>query len=194
MSIALAILLGTAFGFILHRVGASNPQLIVDMLRLRNLHLAKAILLGIAIASAGLFLGLTLGLIDPSHVSVKTSYWGVLAGGAILGAGWALTGYCPGTGVVAMGDGRRDAFFYVAGGLLGAFAYMLVFPMVKDTFLLDEIAGGKTTLAAMPDTSYTAIVGGAPVSGDFARQIGADAHGFDAANAVERVKGLLGGP
>ena len=36
------------------------------------------------------------------------------------------------------------------------------------------------------------IVGGAPVSGDFAVEIGADAHGYDAANAVERVKALIG--
>ncbi len=35
------------------------------------------------------------------------------------------------------------------------------------------------------------IVGGAPVSEDFAREIGADAHGFDAANAVDRVKQLM---
>jgi 5-methyltetrahydrofolate--homocysteine methyltransferase len=36
------------------------------------------------------------------------------------------------------------------------------------------------------------IVGGAPVSADFARSIGADAYGFDAANAVERISGLFG--
>ena len=36
------------------------------------------------------------------------------------------------------------------------------------------------------------IIGGAPVSADFAREIGADAHGYDAANAVERVKELVG--
>ncbi len=35
------------------------------------------------------------------------------------------------------------------------------------------------------------IVGGAPVTADFARKIGADAHGFDAANAVDQVKNLL---
>ncbi len=34
------------------------------------------------------------------------------------------------------------------------------------------------------------IVGGAPVSPEFAREIGADAYGYDAANAVERVKRL----
>ncbi len=35
------------------------------------------------------------------------------------------------------------------------------------------------------------IVGGAPVTDKFAREIGADAHGYDAVNAVERVKTLL---
>jgi len=35
------------------------------------------------------------------------------------------------------------------------------------------------------------IVGGAPVSPDFAREIGADAYAFDAASAVERVKSLI---
>ncbi len=36
------------------------------------------------------------------------------------------------------------------------------------------------------------IVGGAPVSADFAKEIGADAYGFDGINAVEKVKGLCG--
>jgi len=36
------------------------------------------------------------------------------------------------------------------------------------------------------------IIGGAPVSEEYARQIGADAYGFDAANAVDRVKGIIG--
>ncbi len=38
--------------------------------------------------------------------------------------------------------------------------------------------------------SLKTIVGGAPVNAAFARQIGADAYGFDAANAVDRVKEL----
>jgi 5-methyltetrahydrofolate--homocysteine methyltransferase len=43
------------------------------------------------------------------------------------------------------------------------------------------------------DGRIRTIVGGAPVTADFARQIGADAYGFDAANAVDRVKELMGG-
>ncbi|MCP4594682.1 MAG: cobalamin-binding protein [bacterium] len=42
--------------------------------------------------------------------------------------------------------------------------------------------------------SVKTIVGGAPVSADYAREIGADAYGFDAANAVERVSALVKQP
>jgi 5-methyltetrahydrofolate--homocysteine methyltransferase len=40
--------------------------------------------------------------------------------------------------------------------------------------------------------SVKTIIGGAPVSADFAREIGADYYGFDAANAVELVKQVVG--
>ncbi len=158
MEIISAICLGALFGFVLHRVGASNPQNIINMLRLTDLHLIRAILLGIALASAILFIGLTLGFFDPSHLSVKTSYWGVIIGGVILGVGWALAGYCPGTGVAALGEGRKDAIFFIAGGLVGAWLYMVTYSAFKGMFLLDNILGGKVTLAQTPKESYAVLL------------------------------------
>lgn len=162
MTLILAVFLGLLFGFILHRVGAANPQNIIDMLRLKDFHLMKAILCGIAIASALLFIGMAVGLVNPDHLSVKTSEWGVIAGGAILGIGWAVSGYCPGTGVVALGSGRKDALFFVLGGLVGALAYMLVYPLAKNSGLLESIFGGKSTLALTPNESFPAIIQGIP--------------------------------
>jgi uncharacterized membrane protein YedE/YeeE len=157
MQIILAIVFGILFGFVLHRVGASNPQRIIDMLRLKDFHLMKAILLGIAVASGLLFVGMAIGVIEPSHLSVKTSYWGVIIGGLILGLGWAIAAYCPGTGVAALGDGRKDAIFFVLGGLLGALIYMFVYADFKSTGLLSDILGGKSTLA-LTETSYPALI------------------------------------
>ncbi len=158
MDILLAIILGTLFGFMLHRVGASNPENIINMLRLTNFHLMKVILLAVALSSALLFIGTATGVIAPEHLSVKTSYWGVIAGGLILGAGWAIAGYCPGTGVAAIGDGRKDALFFVLGGLFGAFLYMVLYAKLKGTILLEKILGGKVTLALTPNESFKALI------------------------------------
>lgn len=158
MKISLAIFLGTLFGFVLHRVGASNPQNIINMLRLKDFHLMKAILFAVSLSCALLFLGIEAGLINSAHLSVKSSYWGVIFGGALLGAGWAIAGYCPGTGVAAIGEGRKDAMVFVVGGLFGALVYMLSYSWIKDTFLMDELFGGKTMLAVVPDTPFQSLI------------------------------------
>lgn len=157
MTIILAIILGVAFGVVLDRIGASNPNWIGKMLSLANLQLMKTIMLAIGIGSVLMFAGQMIGFVDVGHMSVKTAYVGVFIGGLMLGAGWALSGYCPGTGVCAAASGRKDALFFIAGGLLGAAAYMVTYPMWKASGILDKIAGGKVTLGAVPDAKYDGV-------------------------------------
>ena len=118
--ILLAIIIGAAFGFALDRVGATNPGYISAMLRLSRLELAKTILFAIGFSSTLLFGAMLLGLIDAGNMSVKTAYGGVFLGGILLGLGFAIAGYCPGTSLAAMATGRKDAAFFALGGLLGA--------------------------------------------------------------------------
>lgn len=118
MDMTLAILLGLFFGIALNLTGATNPEKIIRMQNLTDMHLTKTILLAIGTASAGLFIALIFGLIDPAHISIKTAHMGVIIGGALLGAGFAISGYCPGTGLAAMSTGRKDAAVFVLGGVL----------------------------------------------------------------------------
>lgn len=166
LELFLAIVIGGAFGFVLDRVGATNPDYIIGMLRLGNLHLMKTILFGIGVSSVVMFTGLLAGIVDPGNLSVKTAYAGVFIGGMLLGTGFAVAGYCPGTGLAAMATGRKDAFFFVIGGLVGAAAYMGAYSAIKATGLLDSIAGGKTTVGAISGTDYTALIPG--LSGELA--------------------------
>ena len=161
MNIFPAIILGLLFGFVLQKIGAANPQKIITMLRLQDLHLMKVILLGIGISSLVLFVLLAIGIIDPSHVSVKASYTGVIIGGAILGLGWAISGFCPGTGVVGLGAGRKDALSFVLGGLAGAFIYMLLFEPLMGSFLFNDL-GGKATLAVTGNEKFMTLLPGIP--------------------------------
>jgi hypothetical protein len=151
MTIVLAIILGIFFGFALQRVGATNPQNIINMLRLTDLHLMRAIFFAIGISSALLFVLMAIGIIDAGHLSVKSSYMGVIFGGALLGLGFAVAGYCPGTALGSLADGRKDALFFVGGGLVGALIYTLVYGSIKGSWLFNEIAGGKVMLATGSD-------------------------------------------
>ncbi|PCJ93970.1 MAG: hypothetical protein COA52_06000 [Hyphomicrobiales bacterium] len=159
----LAIIIGGAFGAVLDRVGATNPNWIGRMLSLTNLALMKTILLAIGTGAVLMFAGQMLGLVDVAHMSVKAAYIGVFIGGLLLGAGWAASGYCPGTGVCAAASGRKDAIFFIAGGLLGAAAYMVTYPMWKESGLLDNIAGGKVTIGSIPGSKFDGLMS---MSGD----------------------------
>ena len=161
MELGLAIFLGLFFGFVLQKSGAANPQRIIDMLRLKDFHLMKAILSGIGLSSLLLFALLALGVLDNGNLSVKASYIGVPLGGAILGAGWAISGFCPGTGVVAAGAGRKDALLFILGGLTGTLAFMLMYGSLKSTFLFSTL-GGKATLAETGVEKYTTLIPSLP--------------------------------
>ncbi len=158
MAIILAVLIGGAFGFILDRVGATNPGYIIKMLNFSDLHLMKTIFLAIGVAAILMFGGILTGLVDPGHMSVKTTYIGVFLGGLMLGIGFAVSGFCPGTGLASAATGRIDAMFFVIGGLIGAAAYMGSYEMVVATGILEPILGGKTTLGTITETNYSALL------------------------------------
>lgn len=146
MTLSLAIFFGALFGFVLQKVGATNSDNIIGMLRLQNFHLMKAIFFSIGVSSFGLFALIGLNILDLGHLSVKASYIGVIVGGVIFGVGWAMASFCPGTGIAALGTGSKKAIFYVLGGLVGALIFMLVYAGLENSFLFNEI-GGKVTLA-----------------------------------------------
>lgn len=160
--IFLALLLGGLFGIVLDRIGATNPGYIIKMLNLTDLHLMKTILAGIGVASVLLFGGLVVGFVDVGHMSVKTAYLGVFIGGLLLGAGFAIAGYCPGTGLTAAATGRFDGLVFVLGGLVGAAAYMGSYAWVKSTGVLEKVVGGKATLGTIEGSGYPALIDGLP--------------------------------
>ncbi len=164
--ILLALVIGGAFGAVLDRIGASNPNVIWDMLTFRMLGLMKTILLGIGVAAILIFTGQMVGLVDVGHMSIKTAYWGVLFGGLMLGFGWALSGFCPGTGICAAAAGRKDAVFYILGGLAGAGAYILSHDWFQAAGLLDPILGGKSTIGTIAGRDFPALLPNVP--GDIA--------------------------
>ena len=83
----------------------------------------------------------------PMHFDIKPTYvLGVAIGGLIFGVGFAVAGYCPGTCVVGLGEGRRDALMTLLGGIAGALLFTLVYTLIEGS-LIKPLNYGKITLA-----------------------------------------------
>ncbi len=108
---------GVAFGFIIQRVGATNPQKMVLAHLMKERHIPQFMLLVVMFAAVGLF-GLEAAGIGITRV-LPTSLVATGLGAVIFGVGWGLSGYCPGTCWAAVGEGRMDAVFALLGGLAG---------------------------------------------------------------------------
>lgn len=134
--------IGSAFGAILFLGGASSYRKILGTLLLRDMTIIKLMLTAIGVGSLGVYL---LDLGGLANFSIKPAYiWGIAAGGAIFGMGWAISGYCPGTCVVGASEGKLDAVFTVLGAFTGAFLFSLAFPYL-DELLIQNANFGKIT-------------------------------------------------
>lgn len=152
MQIALAIVLGSLFGFALYVTGASNSKKLLSMLRLEDLSLMKIIVFAIGFSSVLLFLANLLGIFTISHLSIKATNLGVILGGILFGIGFGTVGTCPGTCIAASGSGAfKKIISAVIGGLFGAFAFSLTYGMWKQIGLFKVFDLGKLTLFAISE-------------------------------------------
>jgi uncharacterized membrane protein YedE/YeeE len=146
MSVLSAVLLGLAmgvvFGFLLEKSRVFEPAVILGQLQLRNFLMLKIFLSGVA---AGLVVIGALVATGLSGLHPKAALWTAdIVGGLILGAGIALAGACPGTTLAQIGAGYKDAWFTLAGGLLGALTFTYLEPTLRPVLLTG--GAGKLTL------------------------------------------------
>lgn len=139
-----AIVIGFAFGFVLERGGFGQAQILVSQFYLNNMRVFKVMFTGIITAASGFALLSGLGLLDLSVLSFSETFiWPMIVGGFLLGAGFVISGYCPGTSVVAAGAGQWDGLMTVIGVIAGSVVFAEVYPLI-DTFYLSSPQGTLT--------------------------------------------------
>ncbi|MCA9200870.1 MAG: YeeE/YedE family protein [Planctomycetales bacterium] len=124
------LLLGVYFGVVLTKAEAVRWQRIHDMFRLQDSHLYYVILTAIVVAMVALQLlkRFRVKTLDGSEISYKPKpyHTGVLLGGLLFGAGWAITGACPGPVYIQLGAGEWWAAITLFGAFLGMYCYALL--------------------------------------------------------------------
>lgn len=119
-----SIALGFFFGFFLERAGFSSARKLTAQFYLKDFAVLKVMFTAIVVSMLGLaYLGVV-GWIDTSQLYVPPTFlWPQIVGGLLLGSGFIVGGYCPGTSVVAAAIGKLDALFFMAGIFLGIFVF-----------------------------------------------------------------------
>ena len=129
----LGLVTGVIFGFLLQKGRVLRFEKQLGALRLQDFTIIKFMLSSILVGMFGLLILQQAGWIALSHKSFNVG--AVVIGGALFGVGWAVAGYCPGTSVGAVGEGRWHALFAIAGMLAGAALFAEAYPWLKKTVL-----------------------------------------------------------
>lgn len=127
------LITGILFGFLLQRGRVLRYDKQLGALRFLDMTIVKFMLSSVLVGMVGVYLLKDLGL---AALSVKpTVLGGNIIGGLIFGIGWALLGYCPGTSLGAVGEGRWDGMFGILGMLVGGGLFAEAYPILKATVL-----------------------------------------------------------
>ena len=127
------LITGILFGFFLQKGRVLRYDKQIAALLLEDMTIVKFMLSHIVVAMIGVYFLLDLDLVQ---LSLKPTILGSdIIGGLIFGLGWGLLGYCPGTSLGALGEGRTDAIWGIAGMLVGAAIYAEAYPYLLKTVL-----------------------------------------------------------
>ncbi len=120
----LGLVFGIAFGFLLQKGGVAKYHILMGVLLLEDFTVAKVMISAIVVGMVGVLAMNSLGMIE---LQLKpTRYAANILGGLVFGIGFALLGYCPGTGAAALAQGNLDAIAGVLGLLAGSYLFALV--------------------------------------------------------------------
>jgi hypothetical protein len=135
-SLVVAFLIGIGFGFFLERAGFGSARKLMSQFYLNDLAVFKVMFTAIVTAMLGVTYLAWLGWLDLSLVYLVPTYlMPQIVGGLVLGVGFVVGGYCPGTSVAATATGRIDGLVSVVGIFAGLFVFAELFPLVKRFYL-----------------------------------------------------------
>ena len=129
---ARVLCVGVYFGVVLTKSEVVRWQRVHDMFLFKEAHMYLIIGVGIGVAMISMMLIKRLGIkaIDgkPIKYKPKPYHLGVIFGGMLFGAGWAITGACPGPIYAQIGAGQWMALFTLLGALIGMYTFAVLKP------------------------------------------------------------------
>jgi hypothetical protein len=155
------LLAGILFGYVLEGAGFGSPRKLTAQFALRDWAVFKVMFTAVIVAAIGLWLAEAGGVIGANAVFVPTLFfWAIALGGVLIGAGFALGGYCPGTSTVGLFSGRADAAVFIVGMLMGTALFASAFEPLEGLYQAAEGPQGQILmdLTGLPNWAILAVL------------------------------------
>ena len=137
-----AVLLGMGFGFTLEASGFSSSRKIIGTFFGYDFVVLKVFFTAAITAMLGLLYFSYLGWIDFSMLYIQPTFiTSAIVGGIIMGIGFSMGGYCPGTSFCAVAIGKLDALIFTVGMLIGVFLFSEAFPLFEKMYNSGNLGG-----------------------------------------------------
>jgi uncharacterized membrane protein YedE/YeeE len=157
VSLIIAFIIGIGFGFALERGGFGSARILAAQFYFSNMRVLKVMFTAIVTAMLGVYYLSVIGFMDLSLIYISETYiLPQVIGGLILGIGFVIGGYCPGTSVVSFATGKLDGLVYILGVMFGIFVFEEIFPFITDFYYSTNM--GSVTLPEFFHLSYGMVV------------------------------------
>lgn len=134
-NLIIAVLIGIAFGFILESAGFSSSKKLAGVFYGYDFTVLRVFFTAGVTAMVGTLVLSHFGLLDIDLIYVNPLFlWSAIVGGLIMGLGFVIGGYCPGTSICASMIGKIDAMVFVLGAMLGILVFIEGYPIFENLY------------------------------------------------------------
>jgi len=131
----IALILGFFFGYILEAAGFSSSRKLAGLFYGYDFVVLRVFFTAGVTAMIGVALFGYWGLLDLDAIYINPTFlWSAIVGGLIMGVGFIVGGYCPGTSVAGAAIGKIDGMVFMGGIFLGVFAFTEGYPIFKGLY------------------------------------------------------------
>jgi len=135
LNLIVAFFIGIAFGFVLEQAGFSTSKKLVGLFYGYDFTVLRVFFTAGVTAMIGVIALSHFGLLDINLIYINPTFiWSAIVGGLIMGLGFVLGGFCPGTSICAAAIGKIDAMVFIAGSLIGVLIFAEGYPMFEGLY------------------------------------------------------------
>jgi hypothetical protein len=159
LNLLIAFVIGLGFGISLEQAGFSSSRKLAGMFYGYDATVLKVFFTAAITAMLGLIFLNFVGLIDLDIVYINEYYvYSSIIGGIIMGVGFIMGGFCPGTSFAAISIGKIDALWFILGSMIGIFIFGETYPLWEKLYMSSPMGPVKISTVLGIRDGYFALL------------------------------------